>query len=357
MVILITRFKFFTKSSVIMIKNAIAKLIQGENLTFEEAYFTMHQIMSGEAEPVQIAGFLVGLRMKGETVHEIAGCAKAMIEKAVKVDYCHENLTDTCGTGGDSVGTFNISTASAIVASAAGVKVAKHGNRAVSSKCGSADVLKELGVNIELNPEQAKICLEELGIAFIFAPLYHTAMKYAAPVRQSLGVRTVFNVLGPLTNPVGARKQVVGVFSENLTDKIAFVLKELGAKHTLVVHGAGGIDEISIAGHTKISELKDGNVKTYEIVPEDFGFKRWDINLILGGDAKVNAKIIKRVLDGEEGPQRDVVLLNSGAAIYVSGLASSISDGIKMAQEAIDSGRAKKKLEELVRLTNKFVKT
>jgi len=339
-----------------MIKNAIAKLVQGQDLTFDESYFAMRQIMSGEADQAQIAGFLVGLRMKGETVHEIAGCAKAMIEKAVRIEFNGENLIDTCGTGGDSVGTFNISTVSAIVASAAGVKVAKHGNRAISSKCGSADVLRELGVNIELTPEQAKTCLEEIGITFIFAPLYHSAMKYAAPVRQSLGVRTVFNLLGPLTNPAGAKRQILGVFSENLTEKMASVLKELGSEHALVVHGAGGIDEISVSGHTKVSELKNGEVKTYEISPENFGLKRWDINLILGGDAKLNAEIIKRVLEGEKGPHRDVVLLNSGAGIYVSGLADSIDDGIKMAEEAIDSGKAKKKLEELINLTNKFAK-
>ena len=337
-----------------MIKNAIAKLVQKQDLTFEESYFAMRQIMNGEADQAQIAGFLVGLRMKGETTHEIAGCAKAMIEKSLKIDFEDDNLIDTCGTGGDEVGTFNISTASAIVASAAGVKVAKHGNRAVSSKCGSADVLRELGVNIELTPEQAKICLEEIGFAFIFAPLYHTSIKYAAPVRQSLGIRTIFNILGPLTNPAGAKRQLLGVFSENLTEKIANVLKELGSKHALVVHGAGGIDEISISGHTKISELKNGAVKTYEIFPENFGLKRWDINLILGGDAKTNAQIIKQVLEGETGPQRDVVLLNSGAAIYVSGLAGSISEGIEMAKEAIDSGKAKRKLEELIALTNKF---
>ncbi len=337
-----------------MIKNAIAKLVQRQDLTFEESYFAMRQIMNGEADQAQIAGFLIGLRMKGETSHEIAGCAKAMIEKSLRVDFKDDNLIDTCGTGGDEVGTFNISTASAIVASAVGVKVAKHGNRAVSSKCGSADVLRELGVKIELTPEQAKICLEEVGLAFIFAPLYHTSMKYAAPVRQSLGVRTIFNILGPLTNPAGAKRQLLGVFAENLTEKIASVLKELGSKHALVVHGAGGIDEISISGHTKISELKNGEIKTYEISPEDFGFKRWDINLILGGDAKTNAEIIKRLLEGEKGPQRDVVLLNSGAAIYVSGLANSISEGIEMAKEAIDSGKAKKKLEELIELTNKL---
>ncbi len=340
-----------------MIKNAIAKLVNGEDLTFEESYFTMRQIMSGEADQAQIAGFLVGLRMKGETPHEIAGCAKAMIEKAVKIDFNDENLIDTCGTGGDEVGTFNISTASAIVASACGAKVAKHGNRAVSSKCGSADVLKELGVNIELSPQEAKKCLEEIGIAFIYAPLYHTAMKYAGPVRQALGIRTVFNILGPLTNPAQAKRQIIGVFSESLTEKIALVLKELGTKHALVVHGAGGIDEISISGHTKVSELKNGKVKTYEINPEDFGFKKWDLNLVLGADAKTNAEIIKKIFDGEKGPQRDIVLLNSGAAIYISGLADSIQDGIKMAREAIDSGKAKKKLEELIRITNIFKKS
>ncbi|CUT02226.1 anthranilate phosphoribosyltransferase [Candidatus Chrysopegis kryptomonas] len=337
-----------------MIKNAIAKLVQKQDLTFEESYFAMRQIMNGEADHAQIAGFLVGLRMKGESAHEIAGCAKAMIEKSLRIEFQDDNLIDTCGTGGDEVGTFNISTASAIVASAVGVKVAKHGNRAVSSKCGSADVLRELGVKIELTPEQAKICLEEIGLAFIFAPLYHTSMKYAGPVRQSLGIRTIFNILGPLTNPAGAKRQLLGVFAENLTEKIANVLKELGSKHALVVHGAGGIDEISISGHTKISELKNGEIKTYEISPEDFGLKRWDINLILGGDAKTNAGIIKRLLEGEKGPQRDVVLLNSGAAIYVSGLADSISEGIEMAKEAIDSGKAKKKLEDLIELTNKF---
>ncbi len=339
-----------------MIKNAIAKLAQREDLSLEESYYAMRQIMSEEAEPAQIAGFLVGLRIKGETSHEIAGCAKAMREKAIKIDFEDDNLIDTCGTGGDGIGTFNISTVSTIVAGAVGVKVAKHGNKSVSSKCGSADVLKELGVNIEMTPQQAKKCLEEIGITFLFAPLYHTAMKYAAPVRQSLGIKTIFNILGPLTNPAGVKKQVVGVFSHDLTEKIALVLKELGSEHVLVVHGAGGIDEISIAGATKITELKNGEVKTYEIVPEDFGLRRWDLNLILGGDAKLNAEIIKKILNGEEGPYRDVTLLNSGAAIYVSGLASSIYEGIKMAQEAIDSGKAMQKLEDLIKLTNSFSK-
>ena len=336
------------------VKEAISKVVDRKNLTFDEAYSAMFRIMSGEVDQAQIAAFLVGLRMKGETVDEIAGCARAMREKALKINSEYD-VIDTCGTGGDLAGTFNISTATAIVASAAGANVAKHGNRAVSSKCGSADVLQELGVNIELGPEEAEKCLNEIGITFIFAPIYHKAMKYAAPVRKSLGIRTIFNILGPLTNPAGAKRQLLGVFSADLTEKLAYVLAKLGSEMALVVHGAGGIDEISIAGTTRVSELKNGEIKTYEIKPEDFGIERATINSILGGDSKQNAEIILDILNGKKSPHRDVVVLNSGAAIYVAGLTQTLGEGIEMAKDVIDSGKAKRKLEELIEFTNNIV--
>jgi len=336
-----------------MIQLVIAKLANREDLTREEARAAMGEIMSGEATPAQIAGFLAAMRIKGETVDEVTGCAEAMREKATRVRTKHSVVIDTCGTGGDAVGTFNVSTAAAIVACGAGAAVAKHGNRAVSSRCGSADVLKALGVKIEDVPVQkVEQCLDEVGMAFLFAPSLHGAMKYAAPVRRELGIRTVFNILGPLTNPAHATRQLIGVYDEKLTSLVADVLKALGSERALVVHGAGGLDEISTCGPTKVSEIHNGEVKTYTLDSSDLGFHKASANDLTGGDAATNAQILLDVLEGKVGPQRDIVVLNSAAALYVSGLASSVEEGISVAENSIDSGAARSKLARLVEATN-----
>jgi anthranilate phosphoribosyltransferase len=335
-----------------MIRDSIRKLIEKQDLSREEAYDAMTEIMTGNASEMLIASFLTALRMKGEVVAEIAGCAQAMREKSTKIETKHPNVIDTCGTGGDSLGTFNISTAAAIVACGAGAVVAKHGNRAISSKCGSADVLKALGVDIEIPKEKVEQCLDNVGIAFLFAPLMHGAMKYAAPVRRELGIRTVFNVLGPLTNPAGARRQVLGVFDKRLTELLARVLLDLGTERAMVVHGEGGLDEISTLGKTTISELKDGSVSTYEFDHSSVGIARGMLPQVAGGDAEVNARIVRDILAGNKNPQRDITVLNAGAAIYVSGKAQSFRDGVKMAEESIDSRKASKKLQELVDATH-----
>ncbi len=336
-----------------MIQQAIVKLVEKENLTRDEAYQAMNEIMSGVATASQIAGFLMGLRLKGETVLEIAGCAQAMREKAVKVKTKHKIVIDTCGTGGDAVGTFNISTAAAIVACGAGAVVAKHGNRAISSKCGSADVLKALGVKIEGVPvEKVEQCLDEVGMAFLFAPLMHGAMKYAAPVRKELGVRTIFNLLGPLTNPAETKRQLIGVYDEHLTEPIACVLKELGSEYALVVHGADGFDEISTFGFTTVSELKVGEVRTYRLNSQEFGFRNGEIKEILGGDAATNARIIQEILDGKKNARRDIVVFNAGAALLVAGLGSTLHEGIALASNSIDDGKAKRKLKDLIEMSN-----
>ncbi len=338
-----------------MIQEAIAKLVEKKNLTQEEAEQVMKEIMEGKATDAQIAAFLISLRMKGETIGEITACAKIMREKASKISPKADYLVDTCGTGGDKSGTFNISTAAAFVAAGAGVAVAKHGNKSVSSKCGSADVLAALGVNIQLEPKLVERCIEETGIGFMFAPLFHPAMKYVMNARKETGVRTVFNILGPMTNPAGAKSQVIGVFNPVLIRDIANVMKNLGSRHVLVVNG-DGLDEITIAGKTKAAELKNGNVKTYDINPEDYGFDISPLNAILGGDAQENAKIITDILKGAKGPKRDVVLLNAGAAIYVSGKVSSLKQGIEAAKQSIDSGAAMKKLGALKEFTNMIKK-
>lgn len=335
-----------------MLQEVIQKLSNKQNLTRLEAYDAMNEIMSGQATNAQIAAFLMGLRLKGETVEEIAGCAQVMREKAVRIRTKHQTVIDTCGTGGDASGTFNISTTAAIIASAAGAVVAKHGNRAVSSKCGSADVLKALGVKIEIPPEKATHILDEIGITFLFAPTMHGAMKYAAPVRKELGVRTIFNILGPLTNPAGVQRQVMGVFSPTLTETLAGVLKELGSEHALVVHGEGGFDELSTLGVTKVSELRNGNLTTYEIHARDFGLQPADFQSLRGGDVEKNVFILRNILEGQESAARDIALLNSGAALLVAGKAGSLYDGIRMAAEAIDSGAAKRKLNAWVEATN-----
>ncbi|MGA7159580.1 MAG: anthranilate phosphoribosyltransferase [Bacteroidota bacterium] len=335
-----------------MIQESIHKLIEKKDLSRQEAYDTMTEIMSGNASEPLIASFLTALRMKGEVTAEIAGCAQAMREKSTKIETKHANVIDTCGTGGDSLGTFNISTASAIVASGAGVVVAKHGNRAISSRCGSADVLKTLGVNIEIPKERVEQCLDQIGIAFLFAPLMHGAMKYATPVRRELGIRTVFNVLGPLTNPAGARRQVLGVFNKGLTELLASVLLDLGTERAMVVHGEGGLDEISTLGRTAVSEIKDGAISSYEFHHSSVGIPSGSLGGIAGGDAECNARIIREILDGKKNAPRDIAVLNAGAAIYISGKATSFLEGIKLAEESIDSHKAKKKLQELVDSTN-----
>ena len=335
-----------------MIQQAIHKLVEKNNLTKQEAYECVLEIMSGKSSEVLISSFLTALRMKGETVAEISGCAQAMREMATKIDSKHENLIDTCGTGGDGLGTFNISTISAIVASAAGSIVAKHGNRAISSKCGSADVLKAIGVNTEIPKEKVEQCLDEIGIAFLFAPLLHEAMKYAMPVRRELGMRTVFNVLGPLTNPAGAKRQLIGVFRPMLTELLAEVLFDLGTERALVVHGIGGMDEISTIAETRMTEIHNGKISTYIFSNESVGIPTSSLSAISGDSIELNAQIVHSILNGVKGPQRDIVVLNAAAAIYLSGIAESIHDGVSVAQSAIDSGKAKKKLQQLKEYTN-----
>ncbi|MDH5509605.1 MAG: anthranilate phosphoribosyltransferase [Nitrospinota bacterium] len=331
-----------------MIKEAIGKLIHCQNLEEAEMVQVMEEIMTGGASEAQIGSFLTALRLKGETVEEISGAARVMREKSVKVDPGPEPVVDTCGTGGDESGTFNISTASAFVASAAGITVAKHGNKAVSSKSGSADVLAALGVNIQAEVNHVEECLTEVGIGFLFAPLMHGAMKYAIGPRREIGIRTIFNILGPLTNPAGAKAQVVGVYSDALVEPIAKVLGKLGSRHVMVVHGSDGLDEITITGPTTISSFKDGRVENFTVKPEDYGLYPRSIEEIRGGDAARNAVILRDLLSGKKGAPRDVVLLNAGAAILVSGKAASMGEGIILAAEAIDSGAAMAKLEKLI---------
>ena len=334
------------------IREAIQKTVAGNSLSQQEAHLVATGIMEGQATDAQIAGLLMALRLKGETIDEITGFARTMREKATRIPCEVTGLVDNCGTGGDGRGTFNISTASAFVAAGAGCKVAKHGNRCVSSQCGSADVLKALGVNLQITPEKAADCIDQNGIGFLFAPLLHQAMKYAIGPRRELGVRTIFNVLGPLTNPAGARKQVMGVFDRHLTEPIANVLKNLGSEHVMVVHGEDGLDEITLGGKTTVSELKNGKITTYKLEPSALGYNPVEPEALKGGDDRANADIARQLLGGERGPMRDVVVINAGAVIYVSGLADSIAEGIKMAEESIDSGQAKKKLDTLVRMTN-----
>jgi anthranilate phosphoribosyltransferase len=335
-----------------MIREVIHKLAARESLSKGESYETMNEIMSGNASEAQTAAFLMGLRLKGETVDEIAGCARSMREKAVPIRTRRENIIDTCGTGGDGSGTFNISTCAAIIASSAGAVVAKHGNRAVSSQSGSADVLRELGVNLDITPERTSEILDNIGITFLFAPHLHGAMKFAVPVRRDMGIRTIFNVLGPLTNPAGARRQVVGVFDPALTTVLAEVLRDLGSEHALVVHGEGGIDEFSTLGSSHVTELKDGRLRSYDVAVEDLGIPRATSGDLRGGDARRNAEIINEVLIGRKGPARNIAVLNAAAAIFVSGIARSLEEGVAAANDAIDNGSAAAKLHQWVRATN-----
>ncbi len=335
-----------------MIQEAIQQLIAGRDLTREEAYKVMGQIMSGAATDAQIGGFLVALRCKGESVDEIAGCAQVMREKATRVHTSREPVIDTCGTGGDGSGTFNISTTVAFVAAGAGLCVAKHGNRAMSSQCGSADVLQALDVNIEISPDKVGKCLDEAGIGFLFAPMLHGAMKHAIGPRREIATRTVFNALGPLTNPAGAKRQLIGVYDGSLTEKLAGVLRELGSELAFVVHGADGLDEITLTGKTRVTELNGGNIETYEISPENFGLETAGVEELKGGDAAENAQILQVVLDGVQGPHRDVVLMNAAAAIVAGGVASDLEEGLDRARSAISSGRAREVLEQLKEVSN-----
>jgi len=334
------------------IREAIANLTQRIDLTESETVSVMNEIMTGEATPIQVASFLTSLRMKGETVEEITGAARVMREKADRVEIRSNCILDTCGTGGDQMETFNISTAAAFVVAAVGVIVAKHGNRSVSSRSGSADVLMALGVNIEVPKSKVEECLEKVGIGFLFAPLLHQAMKYAVGPRREIGIRTIFNILGPLTNPAMATHQLIGIYDGGLTEPIARVFKNLGTQRALVVHGEEGLDEISLCGPTQVSELRDGEVKSYILSPEDFGLERRSLDELRGGNPEECADILRKIFQGEKGPKRDVVLLNSGAALYTSGVADSISRGIQLAAESIDSGKAQGKLNSLIQVTN-----
>jgi anthranilate phosphoribosyltransferase len=333
-----------------------------QSLSREEAREVMAEVLRGAATDAQIAALLVALHMKGETVEEIVGFAEAMRSAATRLEVRSNSmldvsgterdaLVDTCGTGGDASGTFNISTATALVLAGAGVRVAKHGNRSATSKCGSADVMEALGVNINLLPEHLAACLEQVGIVFLFAPAMHASMKFAGPARRELKLRTVFNLLGPLTNPAHASAQVVGVYSAELVEKLAEALSMLGVRRALVVHGHDGLDEISISAATRVAEARNGQVHTYEVTPEDFGMQRAPIDSILGGDAQENAAIIREVLRGVRSPRRDVVVLNAAAGMVAAGRVHSLSDGIPLAESAIDSGAARRSLEKLVEFT------
>jgi anthranilate phosphoribosyltransferase len=330
--------------------NAIAKLVRGESLTQHEAAEAMESIMNGDATPVQIAGFVIALRVKGETVDEITGFAEAAREHATRVPVAVDVL-DTCGTGGDGLGTFNISTLAGIVAAACGAKVAKHGNRAASSQCGSADVLEALGVKIDVGPDAAVRCLQRAGIAFLFAPVYHPSFKYAAVPRRELGVRTVFNILGPLCNPAGAKMQALGVADAGLAAKLAEVLTRLGATRVLVFHASDGMDELSTGGSSHVIECFGGKRDEYELSPTELGLEQAGVESLRGGSPPENAAIAREVLGGATGPRRDVVLLNSAAALRAAGIANDWREGIRLAGEAIDSGRAAEVLDRWVRVS------
>jgi anthranilate phosphoribosyltransferase len=347
-----------------MITDALHRIVtHRENLTREEARAVMDSVLRGEASEAQIGAFLVALSMKGETVEEIVGFAQAIRAAATALPLYKDHaldvsgterdaLVDTCGTGGDASGTFNVSTATALVVAGSGVRVAKHGNRSVTSQCGSADVVEALGVNLSIPIARVAACLESVGIAFLFAPAMHAAMKYVQPTRRELRLRTVFNLLGPLTNPANASAQVVGVYSKSLVEKLAQALSQLGLERALVVHGEDGLDEITISGVTKIAEVRDGRVRVYEVTPEEFGLRRARLSEISGGDALTNAEIIRRILEGERSPRRDIILLNAGAALVAAGRVDTIVEGVPVAAQSIDSGSARAKLEALIAFTN-----
>ncbi|MFC1908017.1 anthranilate phosphoribosyltransferase [Chloroflexota bacterium] len=330
-----------------MIKEAIQALISGRSLTVDESALVMEEIMQGKSTPAQFGAFVTALRIKGETVDEIVGLAKTMRAKAIPVSIA-EPVVDTCGTGGDGSHTFNISTASAFVTAGAGLKVAKHGNRAMSSHCGSADVLESLGVKIDLTAKQVQRCIQEVGIGFMFAPIFHPAFKYAVAPRREIGIRTVFNILGPLTNPAGARAQVLGVADGLLLEKLTLALKTLGCHHALVIHGEDGLDEITITGKTRVCELKADGINSYSISPGDFGLPQASLDSLEGSTLEENANLLRRVLAGTPGPQLDVVLMNAAAALLVGESIQTLKQGVVLAKEVIDSGHALAKLEQLI---------
>lgn len=336
-----------------MIQQAINNIVSGRHLTFDESSSVMDEIMTGSATPSQFGAFVTGLRLKGETSEEIAGMASVMQEKALTVE-AESTIVDTCGTGGDGSQTINISTIAAFVTVGAGLKVAKHGNRAITSSCGSADVLEAAGVKIDLGPEGVKQCINEVGMGFMFAPIFHPAMRFAGPLRREIGIRTVFNILGPLTNPARAKNQVLGIADPSLGLKMAEVLKRLGCLHALIVHGNDGLDEISISGPSQIWELKSGEIYEYTIAPEDFGIQQASSDEIRGGVAEENVEVMHKVLSGEHGPKRDIVLLNAAAAITAGNQADSLAEGLVIAQESIDSGRASSKLNALIDLSQQL---
>jgi anthranilate phosphoribosyltransferase len=337
-------------------QEALTRIIERDEIKHDEMVSLMRQIMRGEVSQVMISAIMIGLRVKRESIGEISAAAEVMRELATRVEIENRNnLVDTCGTGGDSAHTFNISTAAAFVAAAAGARVAKHGGRSVSSKSGSADVLESLGVNLNQTPQQVADGISRIGVGFMFAPNYHSAMKYAAPVRRELGVRTLFNILGPLTNPAGAENQVIGVFHADLVGIVARVLQQLGSHHVMVVHGEDGLDEITIAGKTRIGELKNGEVSEYTIRPEDFGMKVSAIETIQVQDSEQSKALLQSVLDNQPGPALDIVLLNAGAAIYVSGVADTLKQGVIRARAAVESGAAKEKLRQLIEITHQVV--
>ncbi len=335
-----------------MIKEAIDKAVKKQDLREAEMMQAMEEIMEGVATPAQIGAFITALRMKGETVEEVTGAARIMRQKATRVNACATTILDTCGTGGDSLNTFNISTTTAFVVASAGIVVAKHGNRAVSSGCGSADVLEALGVNISADQDIVEECVQQIGIGFLFAPKLHGAMKYAIGPRREIGIRTIFNMLGPLTNPAGATAQLLGVYDAKLTEMFADVLKNMGTKRAFVVHGMDGLDEVTLSRETRVAQLKDGIVKTYNINPVDYFGKTYPLEDIRGGDPQKNAQIIRDVLSGKNGACRNIVLLNAALAIIAGEKAGDIKEGIKVAADCIDSGAAVKKLQALIEMSN-----
>jgi anthranilate phosphoribosyltransferase len=331
---------------------AIRRLTEHHDLNGDEMSDVMRLIMTGQATPAQIGGFLIGLRMKGETVDEIAAAAGVMRELATPVPVAGDHLVDTCGTGGDGASTFNVSTASALVAAAAGARVAKHGNRSVSSSCGSADVLEAAGVNLDLDADQVARCVEKIGVGFMFAPKHHSAMKHAIGPRKEMGVRTLFNLLGPLTNPAAAPNQVLGVFSADWLEPLAQVLGRLGSRHVLVVHADDGLDEISIGSSTRVAELNAGQLTCYDLSPAEFGMRNGSVEELVVNNARESLQLIRQVLDDTPGPAHDIVALNAGAAIYASGITGSLQAGVDAAQQAIASGAAKQKLKDLIEFSN-----
>ncbi len=335
-----------------MIKEVIKKVAEKKDLDRKEMMVCMDEIMSGQATPAQIGSFITALRLKGETIEEITGAAMVMREKATRIEVDGVRLVDTCGTGGSGKDVFNVSTASAFVVSGAGLKVAKHGNRGVSSLCGSADVIKALGVNIDVKPAKVKECIEKVGIGFLFAPLFHGAMKHAIGPRREIGIRTIFNILGPLTNPAGADCQVLGVYRQELTELLANALKNMGTKKAFVVHGRDGLDEITITDRTRVSELNNDRVRTYNVRPQDFGVKTAKLADIKGGSVGDNVNIINEILAGRKGPKQDIVLVNASAALVAGGLAPNFKRGVEIARVSIESGKAKEKLDQLVKFTN-----